>query len=99
MKKLYLDDLRSVPQGFIGVRSYAEFVTYIETNALPDLISFDHDLGLNESGFDCAKWLVNYCLDNNLRLPKFDVHSQNPVGKENILSLLQNFKKNIKGLQ
>lgn len=92
MKKLYLDDLRSVPQGFIGVRSYAEFVTYIETNGLPDFISFDHDLGLQENGFDCAKWLVNYCLDNEMELPDFTVHSQNPVGKKNIESLLNNFK-------
>ena len=97
MKKLYLDDLRPFPEGNIGVRSYTEFITYITDSGLPDFISFDHDLGLEESGYDCAKWLVNYCLDNNFRLPKFDVHSQNPVGKENILSLLQNFKKNIKG--
>lgn len=94
MKKLYLDDLRPIPEGYIGVRSYAEFVTYITNNGLPDFISFDHDLGLEESGYDCAKWLVNHCLDHNFRLPKFDVHSQNPVGKQNILSLLQNFKKN-----
>ena len=91
--KLYLDDLRPIPEGYIGVRSYKEFVTYIIDSGLPDFISFDHDLGLQESGYDCAKWLVNFCLDNNLRLPKFDVHSQNPVGKENILSLLLNFKK------
>src|SRR5690554_7456668 len=94
MKKLYLDDLRPIPEGFIGVRSYAEFVTYIETNGLPDFISFDHDLGLEESGFDCAKWLVNYCLDKKIGLPEFTVHSQNPVGKKNIESLLNNFIKN-----
>ncbi|HUH26208.1 MAG TPA: cyclic-phosphate processing receiver domain-containing protein [Flavobacterium sp.] len=93
MKKIYLDDLRSIPQGFIGLRSYAEFVFYIQQNGLPDFISFDHDLGLEESGFDCAKWLVNYCLETNLRLPEFEVHSQNPVGKQNIESLLNNFKR------
>ena len=94
MKKIYLDDLRTIPEGFIGLRSYAEFVTYIETNGLPDFISFDHDLGLQESGYDCAKWLVAYCLDNEMKLPDFVVHSQNPVGKINIESLLNNFRKN-----
>lgn len=93
MKNLYLDDLRLIPQGFIGVRSYAEFVTYIKTHGLPDFISFDHDLGLQENGFDCAKWLVNYCLDNRKKMPDFAVHSQNPVGKKNIESLLNNFRK------
>lgn len=92
--KLYLDDLRPIPNGFIGVRSYTEFINYINQNGLPDFISFDHDLGLEESGFDCAKWLVNYCLDKKIGLPEFTVHSQNPVGKKNIESLLNNFIKN-----
>ena len=96
MTRLFLDDLRPIPNGYIGIRSYTEFVAYITDKGLPDFISFDHDLGLEESGYDCAKWLVNYCLDYDLRLPQFNVHSQNPVGKINILSLLNNFKnKNI----
>jgi hypothetical protein len=28
--------------------SYTEFVAWIETNGLPDFISFDHDLGFLE---------------------------------------------------
>jgi hypothetical protein len=45
------------------------------------------------TGYDCAKWLINYCMDNNKPLPKFYVHSMNPVGKENIEQLLNNFIK------
>lgn len=37
--KLYLDDLRPIPEGHIGVRSYTEFITYITDNGLPDFIS------------------------------------------------------------
>ena len=93
MKKIYLDDLRVIPEGFIGLRSFEEFVSHITNNGLPDFISFDHDLGLQESGYDCAKWLVNHCLDHKVKLPDFAVHSQNPVGKKNIESLLNNFRK------
>lgn len=92
MKKIYLDDVRTISEGFIGLRSFTEFITYIEANGLPDFISFDHDLGLQESGYDCAKWLVAYCLDNEMELQDFVVHSQNPVGKQNITSLLNNFR-------
>ena len=91
MKKLYLDDLRGTPEGFDRVYNYADFVEYITQNGLPDFISFDHDLGEDESGYDCAKYLVEYCIEHNLSLPKFSVHSQNPVGKENIERLLNNF--------
>lgn len=45
-----------------------------------------------KTGFDCAKWLVEYCLDNRLPLPDFQVHSMNPVGKENIQKLLIGFR-------
>ena len=91
MKKLYLDDLRVTTEGFDRVYNYADFVEYITQNGLPDFISFDHDLGEDESGYDCAKYLVEYCIEHNLSLPKFSVHSQNPVGKENIERLLNNF--------
>ena len=95
MVKLYLDDLRPVPDGFIGIRSYIAFVAHITEYGLPDFISFDHDLGLEESGYDCTKWLVDYCLDHQQQLPDFAVHSQNPVGKENIQRLLENFVKKV----
>jgi len=45
------------------------------------------------TGFDCAKWLVDYCLDNDLSLKKVTVHSANPAGAANIVGLINNFKK------
>lgn len=47
---LYLDDVRTpietIPgyQDWVVVRNYDEFVEYITTHGIPDLISFDHDL-------------------------------------------------------
>lgn len=46
-----------------------------------------------KTGYDAAKWLTEYCLNNNLKLPDYKVHSANPVGKQNIISYLENFKK------
>ena len=89
---LYLDDLRPTPEGFDRVYSYEEFVGYLEIKGLPDFISFDHDLGEDLSGYDCAKYLVEYCLAHQRPLPDYQVHSQNPVGKENIERLLENFR-------
>ena len=90
---LYLDDLRPTPEGFERVYSYSDFIAYLKYKGLADFISFDHDLGEEFSGYDCAKYLVDYCLDRQLPLPDFAVHSQNPVGKENIERLLNNFKE------
>ncbi len=49
-----------------------------------------------KTGYDCAKWLVEYCMDKNMTLPKWNIQSANPVGKENINSLLNNFNTHIK---
>jgi len=46
-----------------------------------------------KTGMDCAKWLVDYCIDNKEKLPKIFVHSANPVGADNIKYLLDNFLK------
>ena len=90
----------------IWVKRYHDFVYWITEYGLPDLICFDHDLSdihCNKStykentGFTAAKWLVDYCIDNNLVLPDFNVQSANPVGKENIIGLLNNFKKQQNG--
>lgn len=48
------------------------------------------------TGYDCAKWLVNYCMDHKKPLPPFAIHSMNPVGGEKIMSLLKNGEKWIK---
>ena len=87
---------------------FIEIITekYLE-DQLPVLISFDHDLAhehykntetidysefKEKTGYDCAKWLVDFCIDKNVSLPDYLVHSMNPVGKANIISLLKSFK-------
>jgi hypothetical protein len=89
--KLYLDDIRNPSTGGWNiVRSYQEFVQFILDHGMPDMISFDHDLGEDvPTGMDCAKWIV----DNGYRVVNFNVHSANPVGKSNIEGLLNNWKQ------
>ncbi len=138
MKKLFLDDIRIpkdaiglVPSNMNQlywendwsiVRNYTEFCDYIQSNGLPEFISFDHDLSdehyndlfsnenwikddndinlkydeyKEKTGYECAKWLVDWCLENEKQLPNFIVHSANPVGKKNIESYLNNAKKHL----
>ena len=42
-----------------------------------------------KTGNDCAKWLLEYCYENNLKLPQCMVHSANPVGADNIRKTLK----------
>ncbi len=104
MKKLFLDDIRTIEmvydqtmeKEFDIVRTYEDFVHYIEKNGLPEFISFDNDLGLDENnevakdGYAAAKWLV-YKSGLDLRNLKFNVHSANPVAADQIRGLLNNY--------
>jgi len=97
LKKLYLDDIRNPKSdGWIVVRNYEDFVQYIDKNGLPDEISFDHDLGEDvKTGYDCAKWLCEYCWMNGIPIPPYNVHSANPVGRDNIIGTLKSYEKKL----
>lgn len=97
LKKLYLDDIRNPKtEDWKIVRKYEDFIDDITENGLPDEISFDHDLGeQNKTGYDCAKWLCEYCWGNGLPLPSWNVHSANPVGRDNIMAILKSFEKKL----
>ena len=78
------------------MRNYEEFVKHIEENGLPEEISFDHDLGEDiKTGYDCAKWLCNYCWTNGIPIPTYNVHSANPVGRDNIIGVLKSFEQKL----
>jgi hypothetical protein len=53
----------------------------------------EYDKYTEKTGFHCAKWLVEYCMDNNKQLPKCNVHSANTIGAENIRSYLESFNR------
>ncbi|MFY7816382.1 MAG: cyclic-phosphate processing receiver domain-containing protein [Chryseobacterium taeanense] len=56
-----------------------------------------YDQYTEKTGYDCAKWLVSYCIDNNLDLPDYMAHSLNPVGSKNIVTYLERYSEVRKG--
>lgn len=42
-----------------------------------------------KTGYDCAKWLIEYTQKTGKKMPTIFCHSMNPIGKENILKLFQ----------
>ena len=51
--------------------------------------------GKERTGYHCAMWLVNYCIERNIKHPPYIVHSMNPVGKKNIESYIENYNKTL----
>lgn len=94
---------------WIIVRNYYAFISLIQNAGVPDIIAFDHDLAdehykqqdfdydredYEKTGYHCAKWLIDYCMDNKKELPReIIVHSMNPYGSKNIKSLFDTYIK------
>ena len=76
----------------IWAQSYQEAINFLQKE-WPDAICLDHDLGEEKSGYDIAKYIVDRCIDEGKKLPEFASQSANPVGRENIITLLSNYKR------
>lgn len=96
--KSYIPEYDNTTHNLIWVKSYDEFVNWITNNGLPDKIFFDHDLSFEhygnivtdeKTGYDAAKWVGNYCYENYLNVPPYEIQSSNPVGRDNIHHYLQ----------
>lgn len=47
------------------------------------------EASLGKTGYWCAKSLIEYCKENEYKLPKVFIHTMNPAGRENIKNLLK----------
>jgi len=48
-----------------------------------------------KTGMDCARWLVDYCMDTETNMCKWFSHTANDAGRKNIDGLLISFIKHI----
>ncbi len=88
--KLFLDDIRTVPDGFVGATGYSECIRILEQNkGKIDTISLDHDLGEIRNGYSVCKWIVENEYYDGLKT--IIIHSANPVGVKNMIQLLDRY--------
>lgn len=97
--KIFLDDIRNpLDQTWTIVRNFNDCI-YLLSNFVCDVISLDHDLGTEKTGYDVAKWIEErvYLEDMaGFEAPKIMIHSANPVGRKNIEACIESiirFKK------
>lgn len=94
-KEFYIPQFVSVYDEIVWVKNYDEFANYISNNEFPNYIFFDHDLGEELNGYDCCKYVVDFMMEHNIdpNKPSFIVQSANPVGRDNIYGLINNYIK------
>ena len=65
---------------------------YPMNNVKNGSVILDYENYKEKTGYDCAKWIIEFCMKTNQELPTYQVHSMNPVGKRNIELILENYK-------
>ncbi len=80
--KVYLDDLRTTPEGWTRAYWPDEAIGLLETGRVRE-ISLDHDLGDDErgTGYDVVLWIEEAVATRGFRPPKISVHSANSAAR------------------
>lgn len=92
--KLFIDDERfPITDDWYIVRSSEEAIAWVSQHGMPNEISFDHDLGGEDTSRVFVLWLLDNLAFGNTYIPEdftFSVHSQNPIGAEWIKGTMDN---------
>ena len=84
---IYLDDIRTpTRKNLCIVRNYKECANYLKSNNV-SFLSLDHDLGEKKSGYDIVKFMVQ----EGINVPFINIHSANPVGRDNMKQLIERY--------
>jgi hypothetical protein len=97
---LWLDDQindpdaenRWTPENYVGAESSDAAIHLVQKFGPPELMDLDHDLGEGDDAMIFLKWLSDNYYD---QIPGYVVHSSNPVGRKNIISFMESWRKSI----
>lgn len=84
--KVFLDDERETPPGWIRARWPDEVITLLEAGGVTEL-SLDHDLGddARGTGYDVIRWIEEAVALREFTPPTIRVHSANSSARERML--------------
>lgn len=85
--KVFLDDERETPDGWVRAFWPSEVVALLDTGAVEEL-SLDHDLGDDQigTGYDVVLWIEEAVALRNFKPPRIAVHSANSSARDKMLA-------------
>jgi len=89
--KVYLDDERIAPEGWVQVRWPDEAIKLLQTGEVTNL-SLDHDLGDDQrgTGYDVLLWIEQEVVSSQFTPPaKIEVHSANPPARKRMQAAIE----------
>jgi hypothetical protein len=93
--KVYLDDVRPAPDGWVLVRTAHEAIAALEAGGVTH-ISLDHDLGddgVNGTGYTVACWIEETVALRGFVPPEITIHSANVVGRARMARAIESIER------
>ncbi|TNH75087.1 hypothetical protein CF141_10765 [Aeromonas hydrophila] len=96
--KLYLDDERETPEGWVRIFWPDEAIKWLKTGKVSE-ISLDHDLGNDRrgTGYDVILWIEKEVIIHGFIPPRIKVHSANSSARHKMelgVAIIERFAKN-----
>lgn len=89
--KIYMDDLRPCPKGFLLARTTVECIELLEKHKGDvEVLSLDHDMTLQDNN---GVWVAHQMLDFGLYADRIYLHTANGDGRKNMYGWLSNAVK------
>jgi len=91
--KLWLDDVRPMKVGFdVHARTSQEAIDILSKGNVRH-ISFDHDLGGDDTGYKVATWIEEQAHTKDFPRLTWEIHSANPPGATKIQAAMQSCER------
>jgi hypothetical protein len=92
--KVFLDDERVAPVGWVQVRWPNEVIMLLEGGEVSHL-SLDHDLGDDQrgTGYDVLLWIEREVALKKFAPPEITIHTANPAAMQRMLVAVQSIRK------
>lgn len=95
--KIWLDDIRPAPKGWIWVKDFWEAKKIIHENPGKwEAISLDHDLGdwqskPEKTGYDVLMLIVDQFMMDDIEPGTIHIHTANPVARERMIGVIKRY--------
>lgn len=90
--RVWLDDERPCPDGWVLCKTAAEAIALLATGNVME-ISLDHDLGTKETGYNVALFIEQGAYDRTLPRLVWNLHTASPVGLARMQAALMNAER------
>ena len=94
MVKVYLDDCRPTPAGWVPARWPEEVIRLLEQGGVAEL-SLSHELGddAHGTGYDVLTWIEEAVASRGFHPPRISVHSADPAAGQRMLQAISTIER------